>query len=446
MFIDFLMERMSKNNNENAIIWKDQTFKYQWLLDKYNFWRKELEANDIKKSSVVVVEADFSPSSVSLLLALISHNCIFVPMTKSVYSKKKEFIKISQGEILITINEQDFFEIKKLPHKSNHKIYNQLKELNHPGLVLFSSGSTGESKASVHDLVGILEKFKIKRHSLRTVTFLLYDHIGGFNTLLYILSNCGQIITLQDRNPDSVLKNIEKYQVELLPTSPTFINLILLSESYKNYDLSSLKIVTYGTEPMPETTLKRFNKLFPEIKLLQTYGLSEVGILRSKSKRSDSLWVKVGGEGFDTRIVDGLLEIKAKSAMMGYLNAPSPFTSDGWFKTGDAVEQEGDYIKILGRKSEIINVGGEKVYPQEVENVLLQDPNIAEALVYSEKNQIIGNIVCANIRLIKKEDKKLFSRRIKGYCKKKLDNFKVPVKINISETEQYNNRFKKSRL
>jgi long-chain acyl-CoA synthetase len=67
---------------------------------------------------------------------------------------------------------------------------------------------------------------------------------------------------------------------------------------------------------------------------------------------------------------DGLLEIKAKSAMRGYLNAESPFTPDGWFKTGDAVEVDGEYIKILGRKSELINVGGEKVYPAEVESVI----------------------------------------------------------------------------
>ena len=97
----------------------------------------------------------------------------------------------------------------------------------------------------------------------------------------------------------------------------------------------------------------------------QTYGLSELGILRSKSKGPDSLWVKVGGEGFETRVIEGLLEVKAKSAMLGYLNAPSPFTEDGWFKTGDSVLTDGEFIKILGRESEIINVGGEKVYPME---------------------------------------------------------------------------------
>ena len=113
---------------------------------------------------------------------------------------------------------------------------------------------------------------------------------------------------------------------------------------------------------MPKSTLSRLNHLFPDIKFQQTYGLSEVGILRSKSLDSKSLWVKVGGEGYETRIRENKLEIKSKSAMLGYLNADNPFTKDGWFKTGDLVEVKGDYIKIIGRESEMINVGERKYF------------------------------------------------------------------------------------
>jgi acyl-coenzyme A synthetase/AMP-(fatty) acid ligase len=252
---------------------------------------------------------------------------------------------------------------------------------------------------------------------------------------------------VEDRSPDSILSTIEKYKVELLPTSPSFINLILLSEAYKRYDISSLKVITYGTEPMPESTLKRFHNLFPHIKLLQTYGLSEVGILRSKSKSSGSLWVKVGGEGFETRVVNGVLHIKADSAMLGYLNAPNPFTSDGWLNTGDCVEVEGEYIKFLGRDSEIINVGGQKVYPAEVESVIQELDNVGEVIVYEEKNPITGNIVCAQLRLTKEvDDKKKFILQVKKYCQEKLQSYKVPVKIFIDNQNQYSERFKKVRI
>ena len=253
--------------------------------------------------------------------------------------------------------------------------------------------------------------------------------------MLYTLSNAGCIVTVQDRTPDDVFSAIEKYKVELLPTSPTFINLVLLSEAYKRYNIATLKIVTYGTEPMPESTLKRFHDLFPKIRLQQTYGLTEVGILRSKSKDSDSLWIKVGGEGFETRIVNGILQIKAKSAMLGYLNASSPFTEDGWLNTGDSVEVDGDYIKILGRESEIINVGGEKVYPAEVESTIQEMDNVAEVTVYGEKNPITGNIVCAKVSLSDDEDHKKFALRLKKYCREKLQNYKVPVKVFIVKND-----------
>jgi acyl-CoA synthetase (AMP-forming)/AMP-acid ligase II len=317
---------------------------------------------------------------------------------------------------------------------------------NQPGLVLFSSGSTGKSKAAVHNMVNLLEKYKTRRHDLRTLSFLLFDHIGGIDTMLYSLSNGSCLITVPDRSPETVCKAIEKYEVEVLPVTPTFLNLLILSQVYKNYDLGSLKYITYGTEVMPEVTLKKISELFPDAKMLQKFGTTEVGTLRSKSKNSDSLWVKIGGGGFRTRIVDGLLEIKAESAMLGYLNAPSPFTPDGWFATGDQVEEDGEYIKILGRKSEIINVGGEKVYPAEVESIIQELENVAEVTIFGEKNPIMGNIVCAKVRLIEKEDKQQFITRLKIYCRQKLQSFKVPVKVIVENEQQFNERFKKKRI
>lgn len=263
--------------------------------------------------------------------------------------------------------------------------------------------------------------------------------------MLYTLSNGGCLITLPNRSPDSVLHAVEKYQADLLPTSPTFINLILLSEAHRRHDLSSLKIVTYGTEPMAESTLRRFHELFPHIVLQQTYGLSEIGILRSKSRSSDSLWVKVGGEGFETRIVSGNLQVKANSAMLGYLNAPSPFMEGGWFNTGDAVEVNGEYLKILGRDSELINVGGEKVFPAEVESVIQQMDNIAEVTVYGEKNPITGNIVCARVTLAAEEDRSYLVARLKQFCRSKLSAYMVPVKVIIHQDKLHTERFKKTR-
>src|SRR6266478_1754084 len=89
----------------------------------------------------------------------------------------------------------------------------------------------------------------------------------------------------------------------------------------------------------------------------------------------------------------------SKSAMLGYLNWPSPFDAEGWFNTGDSVEVDGEWLRILGRKSEIINVGGEKVYPAEVESVLHELDNIRDVAVIGRANPISGQVVLARVVL-----------------------------------------------
>ena len=445
MYIDFLLEIFKENKLNTAIIWNDNEYSYNWLISSITKWKNYLLTKGIDRGKIVSIIGDFSPTSISLLLACIENRNIVVPLTNSTDIDLRKRLTISGTAILLKINQSDEVEYSVLDHKSDHQYYQELRKKNLPGLVLFTSGTSGEPKAAVHDFSRLLNKFKSPRKSLRTINFLLFDHWGGLNTLFHTLSCGGVVLSLHERSPEKVCAFIEKHKIELLPASPTFLNLLILSESYKKYDLSSLKLITYGTEPMPESTLIRIKEIFHEVKLQQTYGLIELGVLRSKSKSDDSLWVKIGGEGYSTRVVDGILQIKAESAMLGYLNAPSPFTEDGYFITGDAVNVDGDYLKILGRKSELINVGGEKVFPAEVENVIIQFQNVSDVTVYSEKNPITGNIVCAKITLTNATDKKVFIKNLKKYCRERLQSYKVPVKIFITNEIQHTERFKKKR-
>jgi long-chain acyl-CoA synthetase len=447
MFLDFISQVWQQDLSADAIVWNDRPYSYEWLLATVRSWCARLASENIGGGNVVVVEGDFSPNSAALFLALIEQGSILVPLTPR-QPNKAGLMATAEAEFSCRLNEADAVSISRIAVKAAHPLYETLRQRAHPGLVLFSSGSTGESKGAVHDMVALLQKFRLRREPLRTISFLLYDHIGGVNTLLHTFANRGCLVAISNRTPDGVLAAVEKHRVQLLPTSPTFLNLVLISEAYKRHDLSSLRTITYGTEPMPENTLRRIHELLPHVELKQTYGLSELGILRAKSKDASSLWVKIGGEGFETRIVDGVLHIRAASAMLGYLNAPSPFTDDGWFDTGDAVEVNGDYLKILGRQSEIINVGGEKVYPAEVENVIQELDRVGEARVYGERNPITGNIVCASVtstaNLNEIEQKQLISE-IKKHCREQLQTYQVPVRVNITQDPQHTERFKKAR-
>ena len=445
MHVEFLLKNFERYKYKESIIWKDNNYTYENLLKLFYKYSELLKLNKIEVGSVVAIKADFSPNSISLLLSLINNSCIIVPLSQNEISSNQSLYDISKVEYIISFNDLDKVLIKKIDERKSVKLYKDLREKQHPGLVLFSSGSSGSPKAAVHDFILLLNKFRKNRKVLRTLLFLSFDHWGGLNTMFHILSNSGLLIHVMDRTPKNICSLIEKYKIELLPVSPTFLNLLLLSHEYKNFNLKSLKIISYGTEPMPQITLKKMNTILPNVKLLQTYGLIELGVLQSKSESNNSLWFKVGGDGYETRIINGILQIKANSAMLGYLNASSPFTDDGWFITGDEVLTKGEYIKVLGRKSEIINIGGEKVFPQEVENVILELEDVIDVEIYGESNTITGRIVCAKILTDSDSNRKLLKKKIIKHCKNKLESFKIPIKFVFEKNILYSKRFKKKR-
>jgi len=439
-----LLQKIKDFDKTEAIIWRDKVFTYAWLDKAIQRWKHTLLELNIKTGEVVEIEGDYSPATVALLLALVDKGSIVVPMAKSSSSKKESFRKIAQIESSISIDEKENVSCQTFSKNVNHPLLLQLKNNKHAGLILFSSGSTGESKAIVHDWNLLLEKYKKPSKARRIMVFLLFDHIGGINTLMHTLFNGGCVVIVKERTPLAVCELIDKYKVQVLPTSPTFLNLLLHSHLYQKYDLKSLELITYGTEVMPEIILKRLHTLFPDVRLSQTYGLTEIGILKTQSKSSESLFMKIGDQENPIRINDGKLEIKATTTMLGYLNAESPFTEDGWFKTGDLVEEEEGCLRIIGRSSDIINVGGEKVYPAQVENIIEQMENVEDVVVTGEKSPVTGQIVKATVKLKQDENLMSFRKRMMGFCKNKLALFEIPQKIVFVDKINYGERFKKS--
>jgi acyl-CoA synthetase (AMP-forming)/AMP-acid ligase II len=442
MLLDPILNSMDKNSEKIAIYYNEEGFSNKWLLKRMEYWNEKLVQNNVPDSSIFSVRSDFTPDSIGLLLAVLRKNCIYVPISPSVIDVRRSY-DIAQVEYYVDLVESE--EVHNRNIEVGHKLLCDQIKTSNPGLVLFSSGTTGEPKAAVHDMAPLLGKYSNSGKSLTTITFLLFDHIGGINTLLYTLAYGGTIVALQSRKPEEVCRLINKYNVDLLPASPTFLNMILFSKAYQLYDISCLKIVSYGTEAMPKSTLEAFNNILPKVRMKQTYGLSELGIMSSKSESSNSLWIKVGGKEFETKIVDGQLWIKSKMAMKGYLNAPSPFTDDGWYNTKDRVEQKGEYIRFLGRDSDIINVGGEKVYPAEVESVLLECELVKDASVKGVPHPLTGNIVVATIAIDDNENIENIIPTIKKHCRLKLEKYKVPVKIYISDNSFETDRFKRNR-
>jgi len=442
---DWLFDGFARIPDASALVWRDRPYSYGWLADTSAALESDLAGRGIGPGSVMALDGDYSPQACAFLLAAISAGAIVVPLTSAAAGNRERFLEIAEVEVVARYPPGGTAAYEMTGRAVSNPLLLALRESREPGLVLFTSGSTGEPKAALHSFARLLEKYRTPRPSLRTLAFLLLDHIGGINTLFHILSNGGSVVTVEDRNPDAVCASIERHRVELLPTTPTFLNLLLISEAHSRHDLSSLRQITYGTEPMPEATLERLHDLLPGVRLSQTYGLSELGILRASSRSSDSLWVRLGGEGVETKVVDGVLKVRSSSAMLGYLNAPSPFDDDGWFDTQDEVVVDGDYFRVLGRRSEIINVGGEKVYPAEVESELLRLSNVRDVVVRGEKSPILGQIVAAYFNLVEPESRDSLRSRVRAHCRGRLRPFQVPSRIEVVDREQYSERFKKSR-
>lgn len=436
-----------KDNDQTAIIYDGKKYSYNELYIKI----KKIESfikDKIKSGEVVAILADYSFVSIALFFALYENKNIIAPITSTSQKEIDGKIKESFSTKIINL-ENEKLVITNIKSEASHKIINDLQTSKCAGLILFSSGSTGAPKAMIHNLDTLVDSYGDKKQKqINMLVFLMFDHIGGINTMLNILSMNATMIIPQNRNADDICKLIEEYKIAVLPSSPTFLNLILINRSYEKYDLSSLRMITYGTETMPEGLLGRLKAVFSKVKFLQTFGTSETGIAATSSKSSSSTFMKIDDENLEYKIVDDELWLRSKTQILGYLNrSMESFTNDGWFKTGDLVELDNEgFIKIIGRNKEIINVGGQKVLPSEVESVLLGMDEIEDCLVYGEQNAITGQSVSCDVVLKSGVEADGFKILVRKFCKDKLDNFKIPTRVNVVQKTEFTERFKKSRI
>ena len=398
--------------------------------------QKAIDLSEVKSGDVVALIGDFDPQSILIFLQLIDKNVILVPLTVDTRAQHEYFFESALVDVVI-----EGEEVKRITHSIKHEIIESLRSKEHAGLVLFSTGTTGRPKAILHDLKLFMQRFETPRPTLKTINFLLFDHIGGLNTLLHTLFNKGTVVAPKSRSVEDILATCAENEIEVLPTTPTFLRMMLMSGLIPESVPKSLRIITYGTERMDQPTLDALCELLPNIDFRQTFGMSELGIVRTKSEARNSLFMKVGGEGVETRVVDNVLKIRSQTRMLGYLNADSPFDSEGWYNTKDIVEERDSYYKVTGRTSEVINVGGLKFMASEVERVALQYENVELAKAEAKPNPITGQHVELTVQSasINEVDKV----GLKTFLAKQLSNHMMPKRIRVA-TVSVGHRFKKA--
>jgi acyl-coenzyme A synthetase/AMP-(fatty) acid ligase len=234
----WLIDSFVQIGDNNAIITDDKVYSYKNLYDKILELKALLQTNKIQKGDVVAIVSDYSFESIALLLALTENKNIIVPISSKVQASIDEKIATADCDKVVYI-ENGVLNIIHNEMTNKHKMIRKLQDISHSGLILFSSGSTGKPKAMIHDLDNLINTYKDKKKkSMNMLLFLMFDHIGGLNTLFNILSIGSTMIIPNSREVDEICSLIEKYKISILPSSPTFLNLILMSNSHTKYDMN----------------------------------------------------------------------------------------------------------------------------------------------------------------------------------------------------------------
>ena len=380
--------------------------------------------------AAVAVVGGHGPAATAWLLALEAAGHFAVPLAGNPAEHPARLAQVN-AQWVVTVDGLAWNLLPRIDEASTHPLFVTLGERKAAGLVLFSSGTSGAPKAMVHDFSAFLATYEERRpNGLPVLALLGFDHIGGLNTLFGCLAAGAPLVVPAAHSPSIVAATMARHRVAVMPATPTFLNLLLVSGETKAHDLSSLRVITYGTEPMPEGLLARLKAEFPQVRFLQTFGTSETGIVRTASPEGDSRYLRFEGPDHEWKVVDDELWLRSRTQIIGYLNGGNErFTPDGWFRTGDKAEQGPDgTVRILGRMGELINVGGEKLMPAEVESVVLGIPGVVDCRARGEANALTGQTVVVDV-VAAVSDQEALRSAIRIACRERLARHKIPTRV-----------------
>lgn len=273
------------------------------------------------------------------------------------------------------------------------------------GVTILTSGTTGRPKAARHTWTSLCRPVRVGGDADGAVWMLTYrpNLYAGLQVALQCFGGGGTLVYPGDiASIDQIIDLIVRNKVAYISATPSYWRRLLIFGDQKVLRTAKLRQITLGGELIDQHVLDMLKETFPESRLVHIYATTELGRCFSVTDGKAGFPARFVGapsaDGVELRVEDDELFVRSANAMQGYQSGDtSAAPQSQWFATGDLVRREADRYQFVGRRSDIINVGGNKVSPLEVERVLRAVPGVAEVRVYAKQSSVAGQLVAAQI-------------------------------------------------
>ncbi|RNB89680.1 long-chain fatty acid--CoA ligase [Brevibacillus fluminis] len=320
--------------------------------------------------------------------------------------------------------------------------------------ILYTSGTTGFPKGAmlthqnvIYTAAQTVETLACGAEDVFLVPVPLFHVFGMISCFMSTLLSQARMVLQEKYKAVDALRLIEQERVTVHHAVPTMFILELNHPDFSTFNLSSLRTGIIAAAPCPAETIKQLREKMG-LNICVSYGATETSaavtftllddeetnILETVGKGAFEAEIKIVNDQKETLEAGQVGEIVCRSlgVMKGYYQAPEQthqaLDTEGWYYTGDlgTLDQNG-YLRIVGRKKEMIIRGGYNIYPREIEELLYRHPKIMEAAVVGLPDSVMGEIVCAAVRL--RENAVATEEEMKSYLKQQLADYKVPNRI-----------------
>ncbi len=422
-----LTEILTIPKNRLALVSKTREISYKDIVTIYE---KNKELISSLENKCIAIHSS-KREDLALLLAILDGNTKRIVFIPEDIQKKYLEKYYTQAHVHYEVSlDNDILKLKIILN-TDIKLLNENTEW-----IIPTSGTTSSPKLISHtfDSLTTTVKKNIQEGDsfIWGLTFDIYRFSGIQVFLQSILSGSRLIISESNFSIDETINLFANNSCNIISATPSFWRKVLMSPASSNLCISN---ITLGGEISDQTILDALIRRFPEAKIVHIYASTEVGVgfcVNDKKGGFPLAYVIKGIKEVQIKIIDNLLFIKSNKKIQYYLSKDNMYNDQGFINTGDLVEIRNDRVYFKGRESGSINVGGNKVHPEEVEFLILKSGLVNEVKVYAKKNSMMGNLVYADIVLSnQKQDEKVIKKLLFKYCNNNLDSFKVPAMIKI---------------